>query len=217
MTCAIPAYGEEAYAILYNKFGVETFSQGYLKWFLSKQMTKKTFHVLEKRGWIERVGRGLYKCKTPEQAIKGMVAFRVPGLLNSSGTKYCYTKASSVEVWTDYVYMQRSWEHSPYYIKVLEKDVRFWLSYFRGCGVRAFINKPEPSLGEFVVLICQDKLSFDTVNGKPVDTLEETTSFCEKNISMFEYPLAYLVRKFKLKTKSAIDSRVMEEVGRYGS
>ncbi len=54
-----------------------------------------------------------------------MVQFKVPKLLSEATRKYAYTRASAVEVWTDFSYMQRSWEHSPYFVKVLKEDEIF--------------------------------------------------------------------------------------------
>ncbi len=208
----IPVYGEQAYSILYNRFGGQPFSPGYFKWFLSPQMSKKTVYLLQKKGWITRVGRAQYACAKPERIISGMVEFKVPALLEKSGKKYSYTKMSAVEVWTDFTYLQRSWEHSPYFLKVLKTDLRFWKSYFKPHYIKSFVNKTGQALGEFVVLIPVEKLDPTVYNNKPTDKIEAVAAFCKQNIETFEYPLAYLVKKFGLAKDPGIDQRVMEAV-----
>jgi hypothetical protein len=78
--------------------------------------------------------------------------------------------------------------------------------------VRFFDSKPQPALGEFVILKPQRELTHVvTYNNSPVDPLEDVVRYCEKYIDAFEYPLAYLKAKFGLKTKASIDNRVITE------
>jgi hypothetical protein len=170
--------------------------------------------VLEKAGWIWRVGRGEYVCERPDDIIRSMVRFRVPDLLKAAGMMYAYSDASAVEIWTDFSYIQRSWEHSPYYVRVLKDDLRTWVEFFRRHRVKAFVGKAEPSLGEFVVLQPQDRLVSEERSGSPVEPLESVVRYCERNINSFEYPLAYLKEKFRTETKADIDRRVMHEAAR---
>jgi len=210
----IPTYAQQAYAILYNRFGDRPFEFNYLSWFLSEGMVKKTLHILEKRNWIRRVRKGHYVCINPEEIFRGMVQLKVPRLLDEIGKKYAYTRTSAVEVWTDYSYIQRSWEHSPYFVKVFGEDVGYWVKRLRENKVTVFIKEAKPAMGEFVVLYPEERLEYDIHNDKPVDKLDEVTRFCEENIEAFEYPLAYLKSKFGVKTMEKIDERVLEEVAR---
>lgn len=214
MTESIPTYAQEAYAILYNRFAGEIFPANYLNWFISAGMAKKTLHILEKAGWIRRVEKGRYVCANPDEIFKSMVQFKVPDLLEKAGRAYAYTEASAVEIWTDFSYIQRSWEHSPYYVKVLRSELKEWVEYFRKHRVNVFVENAKPSLGEFVILKAEDKISSETHNGLPVESLEWTVRYCEKHIDAFEYPLAYLKAKFRIKTKASIDRRVLEEAAK---
>ncbi len=212
MTESTPSYAQEAYAILYNRFANESFSSDYLTWFISRNMVKKTLHVLEKSEWIKRVEKGRYVCIKPNKIFRSMIDFKVPRLLDESKKKYVYSEASAVEIWTNYSYIQRSWEHSPYYVKVLRNEVNEWVKYFRKHRVNVFIDKAEPSLSEFIILKPQERLEIKKHNGLPVEPLETVIKYCEKHIDVFEYPLAYLNTKYKVRTKAQIDKRVLEEV-----
>jgi|WetSurMetagenome_2_1015567.scaffolds.fasta_scaffold29581_3 hypothetical protein len=214
MSEPIPTYAQQAYAILHNRFGNQPFESTYLDWFLSKSMVKKTLHELETKHWIQRVRKGSYTCISPQNVFKSMVQFKVPRLLKEAGKKFSYTRASAVEVWTEYSYMQRSWEHSPYFVKILKTDVKFWTRYLRHHKINVFVNEAQPAISEFVVLFPLDRLEYEVYTGMPVDKLNEVTRFCEKNIDSFEYPLAYLKNKFGVKTTEKIDSRVLEEAAK---
>jgi hypothetical protein len=177
-------------------------------------MVKKTLHVLEKAGWIERVSKGTYVCVRANEIFNSMIEFKVPNLLREASMRYAYADASAVEVWTDYSYIQRSWEHSPYYVKILQGDLRKWVEYFRMHKVRVFVDDAEPSLGEFVVLKPQERVADDEHNGLPVEPLNAVVKYCEKRIDALEFPLAYLKIKFGIKTEAEIDKRVMKEAAK---
>jgi len=214
MTEPAPTYAQQAYAILYNRFADEPFDSNYLAWFLSKSMVKKTLHMLEKKKWVKRVKKGSYVCVSPNEIFKSMARFRVPELLNEARMTYTFTGASAVEVWTDYSYIQRGWEHSPYFVKVQRRDTALWTEYFRKHKVNVFVKEAKPAMGEFVVLYPEERLEFEVHNGQPVDKLDEVARFCEKNIEAFEYPLGYLKKKFGIKTGERIDERVLKEVAK---
>ncbi len=214
MAEAVPAYAQEAYAILRNRFASDSFPADYLSWFVSRSMVKKTLHTLERAGWIRRVEKGSYACKNADDIFKSMIEFKVPRLLSEAGMRYAYTEASAVEVWTDYSYIQRSWEHSPYFVKVLRSDLGRWVNYFRKHKVKVFTSKPELSIGEFVILKPDTGFANVTHNGLPVAPLELAVAYSEKHIHTFEYPLAYLKAKFKVKPKVEIDRRVLTEAAK---
>ena len=214
MSEAVPAYAQEAYAILRNRFGSDSFRADYMSWFISRSMVKKTLHTLEHAGWIRRVEKGSYVCKNPNDIFESMVEYRVPGLLSRAGMRYAYTGASAVEVWTDYSYIQRSWEHSPYFVRVLRSDLDRWVSYFRIHKLKVFTSRPELAMGEFVILKPAGEFAIVTHNGLPVDPLKLAVSYSEKNVHTFEYPLAYLKAKFKVKPRVEIDRRVLSEAAK---
>jgi hypothetical protein len=211
---AVPTYAQEAYAILRSRFGSDSFPADYMSWFISRSMVKKTLHTLEHAGWIRRVEKGSYVCKNADDIFESMVEPRVPGLLTRAGMRYAYAEASAVEVWTDYSYVQRSWEHSPYFVRVLRSDLDRWVNYFRTHKVRVFTSRPELSMGEFVILKPADEFEIVIHNGLPVDSLKLAVSYSEKHVHAFEYPLAYLKAKFKVKPNVEIDRRVLSEAAK---
>lgn len=214
MSEPVPIYAQQAYAILCTKFGSESFGPNTLSWFISNGMARKTLHVLERAGWINRIDKGRYICVNPGEIFKSMVAFRVPELLRESGMRYSYTDASAAEIWTDGKYIQRSWEHSPYYVEVLREDLDRWVEYFRQHRIKVFVSNADSALGEFVVLRPRGRLPDATHNGLPVDPLNNVVRFAEAHVDSFEYPLAYLKAKFGVPTNMEVDERVQAETAK---
>src|SRR5437879_11944037 len=115
MSESVPTYAQEAYAVLRSRFGGDSFPADYMSWFVSKSMVKKTLHTLEHAGWIRRVERGSYVCKNADEIFRSRVEFRVTMLLSEAGMRYAYAAARAAEVWTEYSYIRRRWQHSPYF------------------------------------------------------------------------------------------------------
>lgn len=200
MTREIPKYALRAYGLLYTKYGTnEEFSQDSLNWIVSSPMRKKIFSVLLNSGWIIKKSKRKYSCIDPKTIFNSLLSFKIPDILKESDREYCYTKMNAVEIWTDFSYIQRSWEHSPYFIKVKQTDLRYWKEFLSKQGIPFFI-KNGTFIGEFIILEPQRELHYSTYNGFPVENLDKVVKFCQNN-SLFEYPLAYLKQKFNLKIK----------------
>lgn len=201
----------QAYSYFWLKFGEKPFEVSSLRWFYSRSMVKKILFKLSNAGWLQRIGRGSYRCIKPEQAVASIFESRAEKVLEKAGLPYCFFGASAVEVWSDFVYMQRSWEHSPFFVRVRKKDLRKWKSLLKKEGIDFFVRRPENALGEFIILEPVKELKCSRQNGRPVTPLTETIKFAEKNIYSFEYPLAYIGRKFKRKVKAS--KEVLVQVG----
>ncbi|MEM2282730.1 MAG: hypothetical protein QXH26_04190 [Candidatus Hadarchaeales archaeon] len=205
----MPDLALKCYALLYTKYGTREFSGNSLSWFLSAPMRRKIFHVLAKRRWLERTGRDRYRCIPPGKVLREMFQFKVFEKMKKAKRPWCFTKASAVEIWTDFSYVQRSWEYSPYFIKILKRDLPYWKNFLRSNDISFFVQGAGSAMGEFVVLEPVNRLEWEIRHGFPVDRLKNVVKFCV-NRATFEYPLAYLALKYKMKIK--VDPRVMEKV-----
>ncbi|MDP7180346.1 MAG: hypothetical protein QF824_03690 [Candidatus Woesearchaeota archaeon] len=209
MTKEIPKYCLRAYGLLYTKYGtMEEFTQDKMNWIVSSSMKKKIFSVLLNSEWIKKKSRRSYVCIGPKTIFTSLFSFKVPDILKKAEKKYCYTQMSSVEIWTDFSYIQRSWEHSPYFIKIEESDIDYWKQFLSKQGIPFFIGQGS-FIGEFIILEPKKGLKCSTYKGFLVDTLDTVVKFCQ-NKSLFEYSLAYLKQKFNLKIK--INPELLEKV-----
>lgn len=195
MTEEIPYYGLRAYALFFAKHGTrEEFGQSELDWIVSQSMKKKIFALLLHAGWIKKTSRTRYRCIAPDKAIKQLLEFRVPQIIKQATKPYAFTRLSAVEIWSDYSYIQRGIERSPYFIKILKKDLKYWKELFSTCHIPNYVGQGS-TIGEFVILIPVDRLIYDEKSGFKVDPLKETMKQAKSN-QMYIYPYKYMKRKY---------------------
>lgn len=191
----IPQYGLKAYALLFARHGTAgVFRQSELDWIVSVSMKKKIFSLLLRSGWIRKNPQGMYSCVNPADAITGLLAFRVPEVIKTAERPYAFTRLSAVEVWSDFSYVQRGMEKSPYFIKVLEKDMPYWNGFFGKHEIPHYIASGA-TIGEYVILISVKRLSCGEKNGFHVDSLRETIHFAQSN-DAYAYALEYMENKY---------------------
>ena len=195
MTIEIPQYGLKAYALLFSKYGNQgRFRQSELDWIVSSSMKKKIFALLLRSGWIKKQADGEYSCANPSDAIKGLLEFRVPEIMKEAEKEYSFTQLSAVEIWSDFSYVQRGREKSPYFIKILRKDLRYWKEFFNRHEIPNYVGSGA-TIGEYVILIPAARLSFEEKSGFKVDSLKETMHYAKSN-EIFAYASEYMRRKY---------------------
>ena len=195
MTTEIPQYCLRAYALFFSKHGSrESFRQSELDWIVSQSMKKKMFSLLVRAGWIKKISRNAYKCIKPEKAVKGLLDFKVPELIKEAKKPYAFTNLSAIEIWSDYSYVQRGIEKSPYFIKILKKDLRYWKEFFNKNNIPNYVNQGS-TIGEYVILIPVDKIKPVDKGGLKVEPLKKTLKIAKKN-EMYLYTYNYMRKKY---------------------
>src|SRR3989344_3246995 len=195
MFSEIPHYGLKAYALFFSRHGLnEEFSQSDLDWIVGQNMKKKIFSLLLGAGWIGKSSRNTYKCINPKKILRGLLEFKVPQIIKGAEKPYAFTGLSAIEIWSDYVYMQRGIEKSPYYIKVLKKDINYWKAFFNRSRIPNYI-KAGSTIGEFVILIPVKKIYNEEKDQMMVETLKETKKVAKMN-SLYAYPYQYIKEKY---------------------
>ena len=150
--------------------------------------------MLVNNGWIKKVSSNSYKCVNPEVILRGLLEFKVPQIMKEAKKNYAFTGLSAIEIWSDYSYIQRGKEKSPYYIKILKKDLRYWKSFFNKNRIPNYV-KTGSSIGEFIILIPVDKLNSAEKDEMYVETLYETEKIAKAN-SFYAYPYNYMKEKY---------------------
>jgi len=191
----IPNYGLRAYALFFSKHGLkEEFTQSDLDWIVSQSMKKKIFSLLTNNGWIRKISYNSYKCISPELILKGLLEFKVLLIMKEAKKPYAFTGLSAIEIWSDYSYIQRGREKSPYYIKILRKDLKYWKNFFNNYRIPNYINAGS-TIGEFIILVPVEKLSSVKKDEMYVETLKETEKIAKTN-SFYAYPYNYMKEKY---------------------
>ncbi len=195
MITEIPQYGLRAYALFFSKYGLrETFKQSELDWIVSNSMKKKIFSLLLRSGWIKKKSREEYKCIEPNKIFSGLLEFKVPIIIKNSKKPYAFANLSAIEIWSDYSYIQRGIEKSPYFIKILKKDLIYWKEFFNKNNIPNYINGGT-TIGEYVILIPVNKISPINKEGLKVESLKETLKIAKDN-EMYTYQYNYMKKKY---------------------
>ncbi|MBU1946166.1 MAG: hypothetical protein KKC54_04310 [Nanoarchaeota archaeon] len=195
MIYEIPQYGLRAYSLFFSKHGVrEHFRQSELDWIVSPIMKKKIFSLLLRNGWIKKEPKNSYTCINPASIINGLTEFKVPELIKGAKREYSFAGLSAVEIWSDYSYVQRGIEKSPYFIKILKKDIAYWKQFFNRRNIPNYINSGS-TIGEYVILIPSGKITSVSKGNYSVEPLKEVLKFAKSN-EMFEYAYNYMRKKY---------------------
>ena len=191
----IPNYGLRAYALFFSRHGLqEEFTQSDLDWIVGQSMKKKIFSLLLTNGWIKKCSANSYKCVNPEAILNGLLEFKVPQIMKEAKKPYAFTGLSAVEIWSDYSYIQRGREKSPYYIKILKKDLKYWKKFLNSYRVPNYI-KAGSTIGEFIILEPVESLEYTEKDEMKVETLQETKKIAKSN-SFYAYPYTYIKEKY---------------------
>ena len=181
MATEIPQYGLKAYALFFAKHkDTEEFKQSELDWIVGQSMKKKIFSLLLRAGWIKKQQDNTYICINPEIVINSLLEFKVPQIIKEAEKDYAFTNLSAVEIWSDYSYVQRGIEKSPYFIKIFKKDLKYWKNFFNNHNIPNYVNQGT-TIGEYIILIPVEKLSFIEKEGYKVESLKETIKLAKLN------------------------------------
>ena len=198
MVTEIPQYGLRAYALFFAKHGMkEPFRQNELDWIVRQSMKKKIFSLLLRAGWIQKQTNSTYVCINPEQIIRGLLQFKVPEVIKKAEKDYAFTNLSAIEIWSDYSYVQRGMEKSPYFIKILRKDLKYWKTFFNSHNIQNYIGEGS-TIGEYIILIPVKELIFEEKGGYKVEGLRQTMRLAKLN-EMYGYAYNYMKNKYNAK------------------
>jgi hypothetical protein len=192
----VPAYALRAYALFFARHGVnEAFRQSELDWIVGQSMKKKIFSLLLRSGWIKKKGRESYLCVNPENIIVNLLQFKVPEIIKKAEKDYAFTNLSAIEIWSDYSYVQRGIEKSPYFVKILNKDIKYWKEFFNSYNIPNYV-KEGSTIGEYVILIPSKELKYIEKEGYKVESLKETLRLAKSN-EIYSYAYNYIKDKYK--------------------
>ena len=195
MATEIPQYGLKAYALFFARHkDEEEFKQSELDWIVGQSMKKKIFSLLLRAGWVKKQSDNTYICINPEIVINSLLEFKVPQIIKEAEKDYAFTNLSAVEIWSDYSYVQRGIEKSPYFIKVLKKDLKYWKNFFNSHNIPNYVNEGT-TIGEYMILIPVQKLNFVEKEGYKVESLKETIKLAKLN-EMYLYAYNYIKNKY---------------------
>lgn len=195
VTNEIPQFVLKAYALFFTRHGTEEqFGQMDLDWIVGQSMRKKIFSLLLRAGWIRKKSRDSYVCVSPEMAVRGLLDFKVPGAMGTAEKPYAFAELSAIEIWSDFSYVQRGREKSPYFVHVLRKDLNYWKSFFSKKNITFYIDHGA-TIGEYVIIKPVSRLKAVQKDGFSVVSLSETERIAKSN-EVYCYAYDYMRRKY---------------------
>lgn len=161
----------------------------------------KVLFDMTKKGFLEKVERGKYRVVSPDQLFEKRVNIsKFYDFLKELKLKYSLTGPDAVFLWTKGGYqVGRFFGFYPIHIKILRSDLKKWQKILKSKGIKYHIkNKPikETLFGTFYLLEPEDKFESEKIDDLHVDSLDQTTEFCKKNIYQYE-PALEMLKKTK--------------------
>src|SRR3989442_110712 len=164
----------------------------------------KVVHDLVKLNLITRLQTGTYKSASPLDFSRVMVkqSMSKEKLLGSAPAPFAYSHDDAVRIWTDgYYWTGFTAGYKPVHIEIRSTDTRTWENFFRSNGAAyAFEGDRKTLYGLEFILHRVHEVRSQTRAGVPVISLAEVMEYCLERRSVDEPVVAYLRRKFRIKS-----------------
>jgi hypothetical protein len=189
----------ELYAWIWKTFERETFSIDQFRSTFPTSQAPKVVHDLVKKGYLKKLGRGVYEALEPSEFI-GKIAEREEDLeiLNKAGKDYAFCDHTAVSIWTDgYYWTGFTRAFRPIHIAIRKKDRVFWLNFFKKTAIKhVFKGEKKTLYGQVFILHPKEILTYTVKEGMNVIPLKEVVEFCLKHELIYEPALEYLDEKY---------------------
>ena len=192
----------ELYAWIWKAFGKENFSIDQFRSTFPTSQGPKIAHDLVKKGYLTRVGHGVYGAVEPEHFIEKISESEADlGLLEKAGKEYAFCDSTAVSIWTDgYYWTGFTKGFKPINVAIRRKDSGFWKRFLKRMGVKYTLEGESRTLyGQVYVLHPRERLAYKEKDGFQVVPLDEVVSFCLKHELVYEPALEYLDKRYNIR------------------
>lgn len=175
-----------------RKFSVEEFRSVFVS-----PDPNKVLHDMVEKGFLERIGWGEYRVVSPRQLFKKRTDIRKSyEIVKDYGRKYAFTREDAVFIWTKGGYQADRFDcFYPIHIKVREKDLEGWKSFFKTNKRMFFVSGEslkKTFFGVFYVLYPESEFKAKELGGFKVVPLKEAVEFCRRHLYTYEPALEML-------------------------
>jgi len=191
----------ELYAWVWKAFGEEDFSIDQFRSTFPTSQGPKVAHDLLKRGYLSKVGRGIYRTVEPREFVEKVAESETDlGLLEKAGRDYAFCDSTAVSIWTDgYYWTGFTKGFKPVHVAIRKRDTTFWKGFFREMAVQfALAGESRTLYGQVYVLHQRERLARVKKDELAVVPLEEVVSFCLKHELIYAPALEYLDEKYDI-------------------
>jgi hypothetical protein len=190
------------YGWIYEAFGTKDFTMNEFKAVFPSSQHPKVIYDLAKLNFIKRLKRGKYRVIEPDEFIHNIVEYNIKqeNILNQAKRKYAFCNSDAVAIWSDgYYWTGYTRGFKPIHIKVLKKDLNYWIDFFETHGAEyVIVNENKTLFGLTFILHLTNKLKIENKNGIFVIPLEEVLDFCRSNELTFRPALEYIDEHYHL-------------------
>jgi len=190
------------YGWLWEVFGQSKFSLREFNSVFPSPQAKKVIHDLVRDGFLERIERGEYAVKEPQDFVSEIVKENLgkEDVLKKAKRKYAYCCNDAVTIWTDgYYFTGFTRGFKPVHLEVLEKDLDYWRDFLKENDAEYVREGENKTLfGLTYVLHPVQRIKVAEKEGTPVTPLKKTIQFCKENELTYQPALEYLDDKHHL-------------------
>ncbi len=170
---------------LHSLFGSKPFTSGEFARRANAPRAAKILSDLKRRGFVERLDRGRYRCLAPEERpdLRGAEWNRVRGAVLAGPDPKAWTGKTAVELWTNGRYRVAP---SPFYrvfeVAVPTANLATWRKYLADRNVMTNVGK---RVGARVELVPVERVDTVSVSGEPVIPRVAVERLIERHPGLF--------------------------------
>lgn len=191
----------ELYAWIWKAFGKDPFSIDQFRSTFPTSQGPKVAHDLVKKGYLKRIGRGIYAVVEPNDFIERIGEAETDfSFLEKAGKEYAFCDSTAVSLWTDgYYWTGFTKGYRPINLAIRKKDQSAWKEFFHKAGIRCALEGENKTLyGQVFILHPKKHLAYQQKEGLRVAPLDEVVNYCLRHELAFEPALEYLDEKYKI-------------------
>lgn len=190
----------ELYAWIWKAFGRESFSIDQFRSTFPTSQAPKVAHDLVKKGYLKRMGRGIYGAVEPNAFIEGIAGADAGAdysLMEGAGKECALCESTAVSIWTDaYYWTGFTKGFRPIHMAVRKRDLAFWKKFLRKMRMKYALEGESRTLyGQVIALHPREKLTYVKRDGLKVVPLSEVVEYCMKHELVYGPALEYLDEK----------------------
>ncbi len=201
MVTYMPTAYEVLFAWTTEVFGAEPFTPRQFGDTFRSPDAKKVLSDFRRLGYVDRVGRGLYRATPPAERLRriveaGEVRLDVP---NGSGLPYAYCDVTAVSVWTDGTYWTGFTRGlRPLHLAIRRRDVARWRRFLAARGYDSVLPEERRTIcGAVFVLHPVAAVAADLHAGVRVVPLREAVRFAAERPYAFGPAIPVLSRRLR--------------------
>lgn len=162
----------------------------------------KVLHDLVKNGYVQRLKRGIYRVRSPQEFIQHILEkdYKAMSIMEKADRPYAFSHNTAVMIWTSgYYFTGFTKGFKPLHVKILREDLPYWKEFFRENEARYTLENEKKTLYGFTYILHPEKeVEFVKKDNYNVVPLEEVIEFCLSQEAIYQPALEYLDEHYNI-------------------